>query len=84
MVHNHNLYVLERHMYSSRDMYDTFLSLFIGIRLNLDQSHAHIEARKKSIWVHNQWFDDVHVDDDIDDVHVDDAIDEERWEIIES
>ena len=57
------------------NVFDTLLPLFSGAHLNVEPSNAHIEAKNQPLQVHDQHFDDVHVDD---------VVDEERWEIVES
>ena len=56
-------------------MYDTLLPLFNGTHSNVKPSDAQVEATNKPLQVHDQYFDDVHVDD---------VVDEERQEIVES
>ena len=64
----------QRHV-RSHDIYDILLPLFNGAHPNVEPSDAHVEARNQSLQVHDQHFDDVHVDD---------VVDEERREIVES
>ena len=59
----------------SQDMYDTLLPLFKGAHPNVEPSDAHVEARNQPIQVHDQHFDDVHVDD---------VVEEERREIVDA
>ena len=56
-------------------MYDTLLPLFNGAQPNVEPSDAQFEARNQPLQVHDQNFDDVHVDD---------VVEEERQEIVEA
>ena len=53
----------------SLDIYNILLPLFNGAHPIVKKVDAHVEARNQPIQIHDQQFDDVHVDD---------AIDEER------
>ena len=44
-------------------MYDSFLPLYNGAHPNIEPLDAHVEARNQPLQVHDQNFDDVHVDD---------------------